>query len=70
MQSDRVIVQPGEVIDRATGEVTEFGSMPISPTEKVTRDDARWPEAVAQTCGTDSHTFVKQADGTYAREVN
>lgn len=67
--SDRITVQPGEVIDRATGEVANFQTMPISPTERITPDDRRWPEAVKQNCGDQSHTFVKQTDGTYQPEA-
>jgi hypothetical protein len=66
--TDRVIVAPGQCIDRASGEVVDFQALPISPTEKVTSEDSRWPAAVAQNCGTESHTFIKQTDGTYQPE--
>jgi hypothetical protein len=68
--ADRITVKPGEVIDRASGNVAAFATMPISPTESVTPDDSRWPAAVAANCGKESHTFVKQSDGTYAPEVD
>lgn len=66
---DRITVQPGQVIDRATGEVANFQTMPISPTERITSDDPRWPEAVKQNCGDQPRTFAKQADGSYEPEA-
>jgi hypothetical protein len=66
--TDRIIVQPGQCIDRATGVVIDFKTLPISPTEKVTATDPRWPQAVNQNCGDQSHTFTKTKDGTYQRE--
>jgi hypothetical protein len=68
MTADRIIVKPGECIDRATGNVVTFQSLPITPTEKVTAADPRWPEAVANNCGDQSHTFVQGADGEYHYE--
>lgn len=69
MPDDRITVQPGQVINRATGEVGSFQTMPISPTERITPDDRRWPEAVNQNCGNEARTFVKQPDGTYQPEA-
>lgn len=68
--TDRKTVKPGEIIDRASGKIAQMPTMPVSPTERVTRDDPRWDRAVANNHGTESHTFGKQADGTYAREVD
>jgi hypothetical protein len=68
--TDRITVKPGEIIDRVSGKVAAMPTMPISRTESVTRDDPRWEQAVANNHGTESHTFVKQPDGTFAREVD
>lgn len=67
---DQIIVQPGEVIDRSTGQVAQLQTLPISPTETVNRGDPQWDQAVKQNCGDQTHTFIKQSDGTYKREVD
>jgi hypothetical protein len=68
MKPDKIIVKPGQVIDRATGNIAEFQSLPISPTETVNRGEPGWEAAVEQNCGTQSRTFLKQEDNTYRRE--
>lgn len=68
--TNKITVKPGECIDRGTGTVTQFSALPISPTERVTPDDPRWPEAAKQNCGENDRTFIQQPDGTYAPEAS